>query len=57
MGNMWNKLTRQQRYALLVKCYPARSWTLHDLEAKKKWEDLLPSTQQDIQRLAGQDTQ
>lgn len=54
---MWNKLTRQQRYALLVKCYPARSWTLHDLEAKKKWEDLLPSTQQDIQRLAGQDTQ
>jgi hypothetical protein len=50
--NLWNKLTKQQRYALLVRAYPARSWELHNLEAKLKWDKLLPSTQQEIEKLA-----
>lgn len=49
---LWNKLSKQQRYALLVKAYPSRSWELHNLEAKLKWHKLLPSTQRDLERLA-----
>lgn len=52
MGKLWNKLNKQKRYALLVKAYPARSWELHDFEAKLKWDKLLPSTQRDLERLA-----
>jgi hypothetical protein len=51
MKELWNKLSKQKRYALLVKAYPERSWELHNLEAKLRWEKLLPSTQQDLERL------
>jgi hypothetical protein len=51
MDKLWNKLSKQKRYALLVKAYPERSWELHDLDAKLKWEKLLPSTQQDLLKL------
>ncbi len=52
LPKLWNKLTKHQRYALLVKAYPGRSWELHDLEAKLKWNKLLPSTQRDLENLA-----
>jgi hypothetical protein len=45
MRELWDKLSKKKRYALLVKAYPARSWELHNFEAKLKWEKLLPSTQ------------
>jgi hypothetical protein len=51
MKELWNSLSKQKRYALLVKAYPARSWELHDLEAKLKWDKLLPSTQRELERL------
>lgn len=52
MKELWNKLDKQRRYALLVKCYPSRSWELHNLEAGLKWNKLLPSTQQELERQA-----
>lgn len=52
MKELWNKLSKQRRYALLVKAYPARSWTLHDFESKLKWDELLPSTQDQLRRIA-----
>jgi len=53
MRELWNKLSVQKRYALLVKAYPARSWELHNLEAKLKWDKLLPSTQSKLEQIAG----
>lgn len=52
MRELWNKLTKQKRYALLVKAHPCQSWELHNLEAGMKWDKLLPSTQRDLERLA-----
>lgn len=52
MKELWNKLSKQKRYALLVKAYPERSWELHNLEAKLTWDKLLPSTQKDLERFA-----
>jgi hypothetical protein len=52
MKDLWNSLDKQKRYALLVKAYPARSWELHNFEAKLKWDKLLPSTQDALKRLA-----
>lgn len=54
MKELWNKLNMQKRYALLTKAYPARSWELHNLEAKLKWDKLLPSTQKELEKLTRQ---
>jgi len=51
MKELWDKLNKQKRYALLVKAYPARPWEIHNLEAKLKWDKLLPSTQKELERL------
>jgi hypothetical protein len=52
MLNLWNRLSRQKRYALLVKAYPERSWELHNHEAGLKWNALLPSTQEALNKMA-----
>lgn len=51
MKELWNSLTRQKRYALLVKAYPSRPYQIHNYEAKLKWQELLPSTQLELRRL------
>lgn len=52
MKELWNGLSKQNRYALLTKAYPSRSWELRNLESKLKWEKLLPSTQLELERIA-----
>jgi hypothetical protein len=51
MKELWNNLSKRKRYALLIKVYPSRSWTLHDLESNLEWDKLLPSTQKDLESL------
>jgi hypothetical protein len=54
MKELWNKLDRQKRFALLTKADPEKSWNIRTYEMKLKWDKLLPSTQQSLERLAAQ---
>ena len=50
-GKVWNEtLGKDDRKALLRAVYPDRTWekNLIEFESKRKWDDLLPSTQKDL---------
>jgi hypothetical protein len=47
-GIVWNSLDTNDRYILLSFAYPRRSDAILDLESRKGWNDLLPSTQDDL---------
>jgi len=51
MKELWNKLPKRKRYALLVKAWP-NSPEMHNLEVKFKWDELLVSTRENLERLA-----
>jgi hypothetical protein len=47
-GKVWKTLDANDRYLLLSAAFPNRSDAILDLESQKGWNDLLPSTQQDL---------
>ena len=50
MKELWNKLPKRKRYALLVKAWP-NSPEMHNLEVKFEWDELLVSTRENLERL------
>ena len=50
-GKVWKNLDENDRYLLLSTAYPKRSDALLDLESQKEWNELLPSTQQDLENV------
>jgi hypothetical protein len=47
-GVVWRTLKNTERKRLLKVAYPDRSKVLLDLEAAREWNDLLPSTRDDL---------
>ena len=47
-GKVWKILDTDDRYLLLSATYPNRSDAILDLESQREWNQLLPSTQQDL---------
>ena len=48
VGKVWKNPDENDRYLLLAAVYPNRSDIFHDLESQKEWNELLPSTQNDL---------
>lgn len=47
-GKVWKILDTDDRYLLLSATYPNRSDAILDLESQREWNQLLPSTRQDL---------
>ena len=50
-AKVWNTLHPDYRKVILIACYPARSRAIAVLESRKDWNDLLPSTQEDLSEM------
>lgn len=45
---VWSRLEPGQRKLLIFHIYPNRAEQIVELESRKQWKELLPSTQQDL---------